>query len=36
MFKRGIDIKSVLTIKDFALNILKLQKLVAHCDYNTA
>ncbi len=32
-WKRGIAIEAALAIKDFALNVLKLQKLVAHCDY---
>lgn len=36
-WKKGIAIEAALAIKDFALNVLKLQKLVAHCDYrNTA
>ena len=35
--KKGIAIEAALAIKDFALNVLNLQKLVAHCDYrNTA
>ena len=32
-WKKGIAIEAALAIKDFALNVLKLQKLVAHCDY---
>ena len=36
-WKKGIAVEAALAIKDFALNVLKLQKLVAHCDYrNTA
>lgn len=36
-WKKGIAIEAALAIKEFALNVLKLQKLVAYCDYrNTA
>lgn len=32
-WKKGIAIEAALAIKEFALNVLKLQKLVAYCDY---
>ena len=32
-WKRGIAAEAAFAVKDFALNVLKLQKLVAHCDY---
>lgn len=36
-WKKGIALEAALAIKEFTLNILKLQRLVAHCDYrNTA
>lgn len=36
-WKKGLALEAALAIKEFALNVLKLQKLVAHCDYrNTA
>lgn len=32
-WKRGIATEAAFAIKEFALNILKLEKIVAHCDY---
>lgn len=32
-WKKGIALEAAFAIKDFAFNILKLQKVVAHCDY---
>lgn len=32
-WKKGIALEAALAIKDFAINTLKVQKIVAHCDY---